>query len=101
MYEEYIKTIKLLFPDFTEDSLIIIDKDDSDDKKHNFLQIDSELYNGQKYVLIGDWLYIVRAKGHGIINLPDPKQKMLLIETTLNLENIVRVLKGLKHETTN
>ena len=50
------------------------------------LQIDSELYpyNGQRYVMIGDWFYIVGPFPHFNNNTYN-----LYIEHTLNLEGFV------------
>ena len=79
------KVLKL-FPDLSEEQIINVKTYGRKANRANYvLQIDSELYpyNGQRYVMIGDWFYIVGPFPHFNNNT-----YILYIEHTLNLEGM-------------
>ena len=85
-YDNMEKVLKL-FPDLSEEKIINVKTYGRKANRANYvLVIASELYpyNGQRYVMIGDWFYIVR---------PFPpfnnNTYTLYIEQTLNLEGLV------------
>ena len=80
------KVLKL-FPDLSEEQIINVKTYGRKANRANYvLQINSELYpyNGQRYVMIGDWFYIVGPSPHF-----DNNSYTLYIEHTLNLEGLV------------
>ena len=87
MNSDNIKKVLKLFPDLSEEQIINVKTYVRKANRANYvLVIASELYpyNGQRYVMIGDWFYIVR---------PFPpfnnNTYTLYIEQTLNLEGLV------------
>lgn len=85
-YLRNVPKLRSLFSDFTDELLLVIDVDGFKvDRAHYVLQIDSKLYpyNGQRYVLIGDWVYIVGPRPYHT----DGKY-ILYIEHTLNLSGV-------------
>ena len=87
MNSDNIEKVLKLFPDLSEEQIINVKTYGRKANRANYvLQINSELYpyNGQRYVMIGDWLYIV---GH----FPpfNNTTYTLYIEHTLNLECLV------------
>lgn len=81
-----IEKVLKLFPDISEDQILNVKTYGRKANRANYvLQIKSELYpyNGQRYVMIGDWFYIVGAWPHVNNNT-----YTLYIEHTLNLESI-------------
>ena len=87
MNSDNIEKLLKLFPDLSEGQIINVNTyGRKSNRAHYVLVIDSELYpyNGQRYVIIGDWVYIVK---------PFPKRNnttyTLCIEHTLNLEGLV------------
>lgn len=86
-YLRNVAKLRSLFPDFTDDSLLIINTNGRKaERAHYVLKIDSELYpyNGQIYVMIGDWVYLVNQRIYKNNNT-----YMMYITHTLNLEGIV------------
>ena len=82
-----VQKLRSLFPDFTDDSLLIINTYGRKAQRANYvLKIDSELYpyKGQIYVMIGDWVYLVNQRIYKTNN----NTYMLYITHTLNLEGI-------------
>ena len=82
-----VQKLRSLFPDFTDDSLLIINTyGRKAQRAHYVLKIDSELhpYKGQIYVMIGDWVYLVNQRIYKTNN----NTYMLYITHTLNLEGI-------------
>ena len=82
-----IEKVLKLFPDISDEQIINVKTYGRKANRANYvLVIASELYpyNGQRYVMIGDWFYIVR---------PFPpfnnNTYTLYIEQTLNLEGLV------------
>ena len=87
MNSDNMEKVLKLFPDLSEEKIIIVKTYGRKANRANYvLVIASELYpyNGQRYVMIGDWFYIVR---------PFPpfnnNTYTLYIEQTLNLEGLV------------
>ena len=81
-----IEKVLKLFPDISEEQIINVKTYGRKANRANYvLQINSELYpyNGQRYVVIGDWFYIVGPFPHF-----DNNTYTLYIEHTLNLESI-------------
>ncbi|NCB96607.1 MAG: hypothetical protein EOM35_09205 [Negativicutes bacterium] len=81
------KLRSLFWPNFTEELLLIIKTEGKKVEQANYvLQIDSELYpyNGQRYVMIGNWVYIVGPRHYKT----EGKYYTLYIEHTLNLEGV-------------
>ena len=86
-YLRNVQKLRSLFPDFTDDSLLIINTyGRKAQRAHYVLKLDSELYpyNGQIYVMIGDWVYLVNQRIYKTNN----NTYMLYITHTLNLEGI-------------
>ena len=86
-YLENVQKLRSLFPDFTDDSLLIINTyGRKAQRAHYVLKIDSELYpyKGQIYVMIGDGVYLVNQRIYKTNN----NTYMLYITHTLNLEGI-------------
>lgn len=86
MSVDNIAKIRELFPDFSEEQLINVNTyGRKANRAHYILQINSELYpyNGQRYVLIGDWFYIVAAYAR-----KNNSTYSLHITHTLHLKNI-------------
>ena len=90
-YDKYhlrnVQKLRSLFPDFTDNSLLIINTyGRKAQRAHYVLKIDSELYpyNGQRYVMIGDWVYIVNQHTYKTNN----NTYMIYITHTLNLEGV-------------
>ena len=82
-----VQKLRSLFPDFTDDSLLIINTyGRKAQRAHYVLKIDSELYpyKGQIYVMIGYWVYLVNQRIYKTNN----NTYMLYITHTLNLEGI-------------
>ena len=87
MNSDNIDKVLKLFPDLSEEQIINVKTYGRKANRANYvLQIDSELYpyNGQRYVMIGDWFYIVGPFPHFNNNTCT-----LYIEHTLNLEGFV------------
>lgn len=87
MNSDNMEKVLKLFPDLSEEKIIDVKTYGRKANRANYvLVIASELYpyNGQRYVMIGDWFYIVR---------PFPpfnnNTYTLYIEQTLNLEGLV------------
>ena len=87
MNSDNMEKVHKLFPDLSEAKIINVKTYGRKANRANYvLVIASELYpyNGQRYVMIGDWFYIVR---------PFPpfnnNTYTLYIEQTLNLEGLV------------
>ena len=87
MNSDNMEKVFKLFPDLSEEKIINVKTYGRKANRANYvLVIASELYpyNGQRYVMIGDWFYIVR---------PFPpfnnNTYTLYIEQTLNLEGLV------------
>lgn len=87
MNSDNMEKVLKLFPDLSEEKIINVKTYGRKANRANYvLVIASELYpyNGQRYVMIGDWFYIVR---------PFPpfnnNTYTLYIEQTLNLEGLV------------
>ena len=81
-----IEKVLKLFPDISDEHIINVKTYGRKANRANYvLQIKSDLYpyNGQRYVMIGDWLYIVGTWTHVNNNT-----YTLYIEHTLNLESI-------------
>ena len=86
MNSDNIEKVLKLFPDLSEEQIINVKTYGRKANRANYvLQINSELYpyNGQRYVMIGDWFYIVRPRPQVNNNT-----YTLYIEHTLNLESI-------------
>ena len=86
MNSDNMEKVLKLFPDLSEEKIINVKTYGRKANRANYvLQINSELYpyNGQRYVMIGDWFYIVGARPHSNNNT-----YTLYIEHTLNLESI-------------
>lgn len=87
MNSDNMDKILKLFPYLSEKQIINVKTYGRKANGANYvLQIDSELYpyNGQRYVMIGDWFYIVGPFPHFNNNT-----YTLYIEHTLNLEGFV------------
>lgn len=87
MNSNNIEKVLKLFPDLSEEQIINVKTYGRKANRANYvLQIKSELYpyNGQRYVMIGDWFYIVGRFPHYNNNT-----YTLYIEHTLNLEGLV------------
>ena len=87
MNSDNIEKVFKLFPDLSEEHIINVKTYGRKDNRANYvLQINSELYpyNGQRYVMIGDWFYIV-----GQFPPFNNTTYTLYIEHTLNLECLV------------
>ena len=81
-----IEKVLKLFPDISDEQIINVKTYGRKANRANYvLQINSELYpyNGQIYVMIGDWFYIV-----GPFPPFNNNTYTLYIEHTLNLESI-------------
>ena len=86
MNADNIEKVLKLFPDLSEGQIINVNTyGRKSNRAHYVLVIDSELYpyDGQSYVMIGDWVYIVGPRPHVNNNT-----YTLYIEHTLNLEGI-------------
>ena len=86
MNSDNMEKVLKLFPDLSEEKIINVKTYGRKANRANYvLVIASELYpyNGQRYVMIGDWFYIVR---------PFPpfnnNTYTLFIEHTLNLKDL-------------
>ena len=89
MNSDNMDKVLKLFPYLSEKQIINVKTYGRKANRANYvLQIDSELYpyNGQRYVMIGDWFYIVGQFPHFNNNTYN-----LYIEHTLNLEGFVVV----------
>jgi len=87
MNSDNIEKVLKLFPDLSEEQIINVKTYGRKANRGNYvLQINSELYpyNGERYVMIGDWFYIVGRFPHYNNNT-----YILYIEHTLNLEGLV------------
>jgi hypothetical protein len=87
MNSDNIEKVLKLFPDLSEEQIINVKTYLRKANRANYvLQINSELYpyNGQRYVMIGDWFYIVGPFPHF-----DNTTYTLYIEHTLNLKGLV------------
>ena len=87
MNSDNMDKVLKLFPYLSEKQIINVKTYGRKANGANYvLQIDSELYpyNGQRYVMIGDWFYIVGPFSHFNNNT-----YTLYIEHTLNLEGFV------------
>lgn len=87
MNSDNIEKVLKLFPDLSEEQIINVKTYGRKANRANYvLQINSELYpyNGERYVMIGDWFYIVGRFPHYNNNT-----YTLYIEHTLNLECLV------------
>jgi hypothetical protein len=87
MNSDNIEKVLKLFPDLSEEQIINVKTYGRKANRANYvLQINSELYpyNGERYVMIGDWFYIVGRFPHYNNNT-----YTLYIEHTLNLEGLV------------
>ena len=87
MNSDNMDKVLKLFPYLSEKQIINVKTYGRKANGANYvLQIDSELYpyNGQRYVMIGDWFYIVGPFPHFNNNT-----YTLYIEHTLNLEGFV------------
>lgn len=87
MNSDNIEKVLKLFPDLSEEQIINVKTYGRKANRANYvLQINSELYpyNGERYVMIGDWFYIVGRFPHYNNNT-----YILYIEHTLNLEGLV------------
>lgn len=87
MNSDNMEKVLKLFPDLSEEQITNIKTYGRKSNRANYvLVIDSELYpyNGQRYVMIGDWFYIVGPIPHFNNNT-----YTLYIEHTLNLEGLV------------
>lgn len=87
MNSDNIEKVLKLFPDLSEEQIINVKTYGRKANRATYiLRIDSELYpyNGQRYVMIGDWFYIVGRFPHCNNNT-----YTLYIEHTLNLEGLV------------
>lgn len=87
MNSDNIEKVLKLFPDLSEEQIINVKTYGRKANRATYiLRIDSELYpyNGQRYVTIGDWFYIVGRFSHCNNNT-----YTLYIEHTLNLEGFV------------
>ena len=87
MNSDNIEKVLKLFPDLSEEQIINVKTYGRKAKRANYvLQINSELYpyNGERYVMIGDWFYIVGPSPHF-----DNNSYTLYIEHTLNLKGLV------------
>ena len=81
-----IEKVLKLFPDISDEQIINVKTYVRKTNRANYvLQIKSDLYpyNGQRYVMIGDWFYIV-----GPFPPFNNNTYTLYIEHTLNLESI-------------
>ena len=86
MNSDNIEKLLTLFPDLSEEQIINVNTYGRRSNRAIYvLVIASELYpyNGERYVMIGDWFYIVGPSPHF-----DNKSYTLYIEHTLNLKNI-------------
>ena len=87
MNSDNMEKVLKLFPDLSEEQIINVKTYGRKANRANYmLQINSELYpyNGQRYVMIGDWFYIVGTSWPHVNN----GTYTLYIKNTLNLENI-------------
>ena len=86
MNSNNIENVLKLFPDLSEEQIINVNTYGRRSNRAIYvLVIASELYpyNGERYVMIGDWFYIVGPSPHF-----NNKSYTLYIEHTLNLKNI-------------
>ena len=86
MNSDNIEKVLKLFPDLSEEQIINVKTYGRRSNRAIYvLVIASELYpyNGERYVMIGDWFYIVGPSPHF-----DNNTYTLYIEHTLNLKNI-------------
>ena len=82
-----IEKVLKLFPDLSEEQIINVKTYGRKANRANYvLQINAKLYpyNGERYVMIGDWFYIVGPSPHFNNNT-----YTLYIEHTLNLKGLV------------
>ena len=87
MNSDNMEKVLKLFPDLSEEQIINVKTYGRKANRANYvLQINSELYpyNGERYVMIGDWCYIVGPSPHFNNNT-----YTLYIEHTLNLKGLV------------
>lgn len=87
MNSDNMEKVLKLFPDLSEEQIINVKTYGRKANRANYvLQINSELYpyNRQRYVMIGDWFYIV-----GPFPTFNNNTYTLYIEHTLNLEGLV------------
>ena len=87
MNSDNIEKVLKLFPDLSEEQIINVNTYGRRSNRTIYvLVIASELYpyNGERYVMIGDWFYIVRPSPHFNNNT-----YTLYIEHTLNLKGLV------------
>ena len=87
MNSDNIEKLLKLFPDLSEAQIINVNTyGRKSNRAHYVLVIDSESYpyNGQRHVIIGDWVYIV-----GAFHRYNNDAYTLYIEHTLNLEGLV------------
>ena len=86
MNSDNMEKVLKLFPDLSEAKIINVKTYGRKANRANYvLVIASELYpyNGERYVMIGDWFYIVGQSPHFNNNT-----YTLYIEHTLNLKSI-------------
>ena len=86
MNSDNMEKVLKLFPDLSEEQIINVNTYGLRSNRAIYvLVIASELYpyNGERYVMIGDWFYIVGPSPHF-----NNKSYTLYIEHTLNLKNI-------------
>ena len=86
MNSDNTEKVLKLFPDLSEEQIINVKTYGRRSNRAIYvLVIASELYpyNGERYVMIGDWFYIVGPSPHF-----DNNTYTLYIEHTLNLKNI-------------
>ncbi len=87
MSSDNIEKVLKLFPDLSEEQIISVNTYGRRSHRELYvLVIASELYpyNGERYVMIGDWFYIVGPFPHF-----DNNSYILYIEHTLNLKGLV------------
>ena len=86
MNSDNMEKVLKLFPDLSEEQIINVNTYGRKANRAKYvLQIRSELYpyNGQRYVIVGDWFYIVGTRSY-----VNNGTYTLYIEHALNLENI-------------
>ena len=87
MNSDNMEKVLKLFPDLSEEQIINVNTYGRRSPRAMYvLVIASELYpyNGERYVMIGDWFYIVGPSPHF-----DNISYTLYIEHTLNLKGLV------------
>lgn len=87
MNSDNMEKVLKLFRDLSEEQIINVNTyGRKSNRAHYVLVIASELYpyNGERYVMIGDWFYIVGPSPHF-----NNKSYTLYIEHTLNLKGLV------------